>query len=178
MVLHVGSGRWEKNHTLMLKIAKAAQNLSEKVCFCFVGPEVEENFGDISVAMELRNVRFLGERRDVHKLLQAADIFLFPSLTEGQPNALLEAVIHGLPFVASNIAPVRESLSPAWGTRWLFSPDDLEDGCALLQSHIEGDFRKDKEFRKLIEWCKSTYNECKRFTEFLNHLTCRLKIKN
>lgn len=178
MVLHVGSGRWEKNHTLMLKMAKTAQDHSEKMCFCFAGPGVEENFRETSTAMKLRNVRFLGERRDIYNLLQVSDIFLFPSLTEGQPNALLEAVTHGLPFIASNISPVRESLSPDWGERWLFSPDDLEHGYALLQEHLNNNFRQDSEFHKLVAWCNDIYNQNKRFDEFLNTLTNGFKTKN
>lgn len=178
MVLHVGSGRWEKNHTLMFKMAKTAQDHSEKMCFCFAGPGVEENFGETSEAMELRNLRFLGERRDIYNLLQVSDIFLFPSLTEGQPNALLEAVTHGLPFIASNIAPIRESLSPSWGERWLFSPDDVVYGYTLLQEHLKNDFRQDREFQKLVAWCNDTYNQDKRFDEFLNTLTNGFKTKS
>lgn len=51
------------------------------------------------------NVRLLGRRRDVRALLHLSDVFAFPSLHEGCPNALLEAMAAGVPVVASNIAP-------------------------------------------------------------------------
>ena len=45
---------------------------------------------------------FTGDRTDVPDLLQAMDVFCFPSLYEGLPNALLEAQAVGLPCVVSD----------------------------------------------------------------------------
>ena len=56
-------------------------------------------------------VEFLGYRADISELLRAADIFVFPSIVEGCPNALLEAMAVGLPCVAADIGPVREIIS-------------------------------------------------------------------
>ncbi|NUM72944.1 glycosyltransferase family 4 protein [candidate division KSB1 bacterium] len=53
-------------------------------------------------------VRFLGHREDIPEILAAADLFVFPSLFEGLPGAVIEAMALGLPIVASDIAPVRE----------------------------------------------------------------------
>ncbi len=47
-------------------------------------------------------VRFLGLRRDIPALLQAADIFAFPTLQEGFSNALIEAMASGCAIVASD----------------------------------------------------------------------------
>ena len=178
LVLHVGSGRSEKNHSVMFKMAEWAQKHADHACFCFAGPSVEENHETAATAMGLRNVRFLGERRDIDQLLQAADIFLFPSLSEGQPNALLEAIINGVPFIASTIAPIKECLPPTWGERWLFAPDDLEQGVTLLQQHLNNDLRQDKEFRDLVAWFNKNYNEDKQFGRFLDVLTCGQNTKN
>src|SRR5262249_6348193 len=49
-----------------------------------------------------------GERADVPRLLKASDVFLFPSLREGLPGAVLEACAAGLAVVGSDIAPLRE----------------------------------------------------------------------
>jgi glycosyltransferase involved in cell wall biosynthesis len=48
-------------------------------------------------------VRFLGARKDVERLLGAADAFVFASAQEGMPNAVLEALAAGLPVVATPI---------------------------------------------------------------------------
>jgi glycosyltransferase involved in cell wall biosynthesis len=56
-------------------------------------------------------VRFLGRREDVAAILAAADVFAFPSLYEGLPVALLEALALGVPAVASDIPEIREVAS-------------------------------------------------------------------
>jgi glycosyltransferase involved in cell wall biosynthesis len=173
IVLHVGSGRWEKNHACMLQIAKHVQDNGDDILFCFVGPGVESAHGAKAKQMALKNVNFLGERRDVDHFLQIADVFLFPSLSEGQPNALLEAMTNGVPFIASDIAPVRESLSPEWGDRWLFDPDNPVQGYLLLQEHLNTDFRCDSQFKALVSWCHDVYNEDTCFGIFLNSLSTR-----
>ncbi|MGE5238959.1 MAG: glycosyltransferase [Chloroflexota bacterium] len=55
-------------------------------------------------------VIFAGLRLDKENILAAMDIFAFPSLTEGHPNALVEAMAAGKPIVATDIPPVREIL--------------------------------------------------------------------
>ncbi len=55
-----------------------------------------------------RIVHLLGWREDVGSVLAAADAFLFPSRTEGMPNALLEALRAGAPVVGSDIPVLRE----------------------------------------------------------------------
>lgn len=53
-------------------------------------------------------VRWLGWCDDLGPILAAADLFAFPSLTEGQPTALLQALAAGQAAVAQDIAPHRE----------------------------------------------------------------------
>jgi glycosyltransferase involved in cell wall biosynthesis len=54
--------------------------------------------------------KFLGHRDDVPELLRAADIFVLPSYREGMPRSIIEAMMTGLPVVATNIRGSREEV--------------------------------------------------------------------
>lgn len=58
------------------------------------------------------HVAFLGQldRDGVRRALDAAHLFVLPSLTEGLPRALLEAMARGLPAVATNVGGISELL--------------------------------------------------------------------
>ena len=58
-------------------------------------------------------VRFLGSRDDVPSLLKSADVFAFPSRTEGLPNALLEAMAAALPIVTTDAPGCRDLIKNA-----------------------------------------------------------------
>ena len=50
-----------------------------------------------------RVVHLLGPRDDVPSLMRSADLFVFPSRTEGLPNALLEAMSAACPIVTTDV---------------------------------------------------------------------------
>ena len=56
-------------------------------------------------------VHLLGLRSDVPAVLAAADVFIQPSLSEGLPLALLEAMFAGCPIVATDVGQVRVALA-------------------------------------------------------------------
>ncbi|HTY70224.1 MAG TPA: glycosyltransferase family 4 protein [Alphaproteobacteria bacterium] len=55
-------------------------------------------------------IQFLGYRADVPALLRASDIFVLPSHREGMPRSIIEAMLSGLPVVATNIRGAREEV--------------------------------------------------------------------
>ncbi len=65
---------------------------------------------------------FTGARTDVPRLLSAMDMFIFASESEGQPNAILEAMAAGQPVVAVNIPAVAEVIVHG-ETGWLVGAD-------------------------------------------------------
>jgi glycosyltransferase involved in cell wall biosynthesis len=77
-------------------------------------------------------VSLLGNRDDIKILHLASDIFVFPSLSEGMPGALLEAAALGKPCVVADIEPVREILEDT--KSGLFIPQ--HDSKALAQAVV------------------------------------------
>jgi glycosyltransferase involved in cell wall biosynthesis len=66
-------------------------------------PALEEQVRKLGLS---GSVILAGQRNDVPDLLAAADVFVFPSETEGLPNALIEACLAGLPIVACSVGGV------------------------------------------------------------------------
>jgi glycosyltransferase involved in cell wall biosynthesis len=77
-----------------------------------------------------------GFREDLAAVLAAVDVFALPSVTEGHPLSLLEAMAAGLPLAASRIPAVSEVLgSAAGGIVPTFAPGDAE-GLALALGRL------------------------------------------
>lgn len=96
-----------------------------KLLVAGAGPHEEEIRGLVHRHGLEDAVVFLGYRRDTPQLLGAMDVFVLPSIKEGFPNALLEAMAAGLPVVVSDYGPHLEAVEP--GTSGLlFPPDDHE----------------------------------------------------
>ncbi|MEO5656958.1 MAG: glycosyltransferase [Nitrospiria bacterium] len=81
-------------------------------------------------------VVFTGARRDVAYLLRAMDLFVFPSLWEGQGLALVEAMASGLPVVASRIGGVSEVVSDGCSGQLVppGSPEALADALLAVMA--------------------------------------------
>ncbi|MBD2036624.1 glycosyltransferase family 4 protein [Leptolyngbya sp. FACHB-321] len=56
-------------------------------------------------------VLLIGHRSDLPRLLQSADLFVFPTRFEGHPFALLEAMAYGLPIVTTNVSSIPEVMT-------------------------------------------------------------------
>ena len=83
------------------------------------------------------SVLLLGERDDVPAWLSAIDVYCLPSLWEGLPNALLEAMARGLPVVASGVDGVPEAVTSG-ADGLLVPPADPAALAAALKS-LAGD---------------------------------------
>ena len=85
-------------------------------------------------------VRLLGVREDASRLMPAFDVFVLPSLHEGLPIALLEALAVGIPAVASSVGGVPHVLSAGGGV--LVAPGDEPALAAALVALIEDPQRR------------------------------------
>jgi glycosyltransferase involved in cell wall biosynthesis len=56
-------------------------------------------------------ITFFGSTSNVNKYLEKSDIFILPSITEGFPIAILEAMRLGLPIVSTNVAGIPEMIN-------------------------------------------------------------------
>lgn len=107
VVGHVGRFNPQKNHEFLIDIFNEVQKIKEDSVMMLVGdgdlrPEIEQKVRDLGIE---NKVIFTGVRSDVNELMQAMDVFLFPSLYEGLGIVLIEAQASGLKCVISNTIP-------------------------------------------------------------------------
>jgi glycosyltransferase involved in cell wall biosynthesis len=81
--------------------------------------------------------------RQIWEYFKAADIFAFPSFREGMPNALLEAMLGGLPAVAFGIPAVREITQFGSGLVQVPAHDFAAFGDALLKLAADPALRRE-----------------------------------
>ena len=77
-------------------------------------------------------VHILTYRNDIPDLQAAADVFVMPSLWEGFPLAILEAMLAGTPIVASDICGIPEAIDNG-EQGLLVPPGDVEELAAALR---------------------------------------------
>lgn len=101
---HIGNFSAPKNYPFILEIMKEVCAKKKNVILLLVGkkennPSIEHTVAKLGLA---KNVIFTGVRNDVPDLLQAMDVFLFPSLFEGLPVTLIEAQASGLKCIIAD----------------------------------------------------------------------------
>lgn len=101
MLLSVGEVNQNKNHEVVIRAIAKLKNPS--IHYFIAGQGVKEEYlkqlaDELGVSLHL-----LGYRTDIVKILNTADVFVFPSFREGLSVALMEAMAAGLPCVVSEI---------------------------------------------------------------------------
>lgn len=104
---HIGHFSESKNHTFILQVLKEILKREKNFIAVLVGE------GPLKTSVELEaknlgvynNIRFLGVRTDIPKLMKMFDVFLFPSLFEGFGIVTLEAQCSGTPCVVADTIP-------------------------------------------------------------------------
>lgn len=107
---HTGRFAEAKNHLFLLDVASKLIAENNDYYFVLIGNDTNKLFPYCAKLGIENNVKILGYKSNISEYLKAFDMFFFPSITEGQPNALIEAMIAGLPIAASNIPPIVECL--------------------------------------------------------------------
>ena len=110
---HVGRCFYIKNQSFLVDVFKHVAEQNKNAYLLMIGG------GDFSeIIAKLQNYglsdkyKILSARKDVNVLLHAMDVFVFPSLLEGMPGALIEAQAAGLKCIASSSITNEAIVSP------------------------------------------------------------------
>lgn len=113
VLMNVGNDRFEKNHSFLLKIFKEVRQKEPSALLVLVGRGDWDKVCTQAAQLGLADrVILTGSRSDVNRVLQAGDVFVFPSLYEGMPGAVLEAQAAGLSCLISDTITDEVCLTP------------------------------------------------------------------
>jgi glycosyltransferase involved in cell wall biosynthesis len=110
VLICVGAISREKNLGAVLRLTAGLRRKGDDIVLLLAGrgpleSELRSLASDLGIS---KQVLFLVVREDIPSLLQASDILLLTSLTEGVPGALIEAGLAGIPAVAWDVGGVKE----------------------------------------------------------------------
>lgn len=114
LVVSIGNIRPAKGYEYLVNAAVSLSELNQNIHFVVVGHQKEELFNQlqnqITQAPKQPNIHWLGFRQDVASILQQADIFLLPSISEGFSISTVEAMMAGVPVIATRSGGPEEIL--------------------------------------------------------------------
>lgn len=104
---HVGRFHTQKNHKFIVDIFKEIHDKDKSSVLMLVGDgdlrqQIKKKVDDLGL---VNSVIFTGVRSDIAELMQAMDVFLFPSLYEGLGIVVIEAQAAGLPCIIADTIP-------------------------------------------------------------------------
>jgi glycosyltransferase involved in cell wall biosynthesis len=156
---HTGRVTPAKNHQTIIEVARRICANHTNVVFVLAGNGTQD-------LCRQEGVIALDYCPEIPKLLKTFDLYYFPSVTEGQPNSLIEAMIAGLPFVASDIPPIKECV-PEYNYAQLVSATDVD---ASVQKIEEIMMSNNKSNYCCKVWAMDEYDAQKNFNQFYNEL--------
>lgn len=142
VLLIVGRLSREKDHlTLLRAVGRASGKAGRRIHLLIVGdgPERPRIESEIQALGLNAQVTLVGQQPSAEPYYAAADIAVLSSLSEGSPNALLEAMAAGVPAVATCVGGIPEIASDG-KTAILVSPGDtagMADGILRFVNHPE-----------------------------------------
>lgn len=101
---HVGNFTPAKNHLFLLEVfQEILKRKSEAILLLVGGGEKMDSVKEKAESMGIQDkIVFTGVRSDVNRLMQAMNVFVFPSVYEGLPVTMIEAQASGLPCIISD----------------------------------------------------------------------------
>jgi glycosyltransferase involved in cell wall biosynthesis len=110
-IVSLANLRPQKNHSLLLKVAKKVQLSHPDWTFHLVGKDFEDDYSkgikNQILEFNLENTVFIyGSKEDVKNILKQSDIAILTSQSEGLPVALLEYGCYAKPIVVTNVGEI------------------------------------------------------------------------
>ena len=173
ILMSVGELTKRKNHMVVIDALARLKEYDILYVICGDGP-LKARLRAKAEELGVRDrVKLLGFRKDIAELHKAADIFVFPSLQEGLPVALMEAMASGLPIVASKIRGNEDLISNNQGG-YLVNPTDSEQVAKAIEKMIQNPEKREKMEERNLEIITKYGQETvlQKMDEFFDEIVC------
>lgn len=162
---HVGRVDPAKNHSMIFRTLRSLidANRFVYVVFCGKGTDSGAFQSELDTWGISESSVGLGLQDSIGDVLGCLDLFFFPSVTEGQPNALIEAMLAGVPVLASDIPSIKESVPETFYDR-LIDPHDVEKAVSVISLLMDSE--AERASYRLERFARSYYDPHLRFKEF------------
>ncbi len=106
-----------KCHDMLLRAVAEAKRLGAKVSLQLVGggslqPTLEQLAAELQIAEEVTFHGHVSGPERINAILDASDLFVMTSASEGMPRAIIEAMARGLPAAGTQAGGIAEILTP------------------------------------------------------------------
>ncbi|KKB49569.1 hypothetical protein HMPREF1536_04634 [Parabacteroides gordonii MS-1 = DSM 23371] len=135
-VVSIGELDDNKNHITVIRALAKIGRKDFKYVVCGIGPNKDHLLSEAANLGLKNNVVLAGYRLDIPDILNAADIFVFPSFHEGMPVSALEAMACGLPIICSEIRGNVDIIKEG-DNGYLFMPTDVDSLSQKLSSLMD-----------------------------------------
>jgi glycosyltransferase involved in cell wall biosynthesis len=128
-VLFVGRLVKRKNLPILVEAIKILERERAFSCQLVICGDGDEKPALMELARQMGNfhrILFIGFRPDVFRFMKSCDVFVLPSIMEGMPNALFEAMVARVPVIVSDIPEHRKWIEDGQNG-YLFDPKDARE---------------------------------------------------
>lgn len=156
---HVGRFEEVKNHEVIIEVFRKLNETFPNLSLILVGDGTQREYIEeiISKYKLSKKVSLIGRVSDVSKYLKKIDVFLMPSLYEGLPLSIIEAMASGCVIVASKVGGVSDIVYNNLNGYLIDDPFNIDDFTRKIESLI-----LDKNRR--IEISKQNAQDANKFT--------------
>lgn len=152
---HVGRFHFQKNHQFVIEVFRKIKDRRSDAKLLLVGKgKDEQKIKNLVDSEGLTNdIIFLGMRKDIPEILQAIDIFLFPSLFEGLSVSLLEAQAAGLDVYSADTVSPKSKVSQRF--HFISLKQTCEQWANIIINSYDSDYNR---LKNVEEMESSEYN--------------------
>ena len=180
----IGNLGTEKGHIYLLEAAKQILDVVKDLKFLIIGDgrlrkPLEEKSEELGIK---KHVIFTGQRKDIPELLMAMDIFVLPSIKEGLPIALLEAMAAKRPVIATRVGAIPKVIENK-DIGVLVEPKDIKGLRDAIMNLLNDPGRMNLLARKGFDRVCMDFssdemgkNYLKLYNELTNPIPCRMSV--